>query len=242
MSGSSPFDLTDANVVMALVIVVFVAALIGCIFCICWKRQIDRRLTNLGLTHDDIQRSIDRSERERVHLSVAEADSSSCGWCRYWWGDQTYQNNNDEIMTAQSRKSQLEMSRDEMEESNDVLCNLETLPASSQGTRSGSICSTSIKAQYLRDSPKLSRSSISRDTMDRRGSISTGGRRISHDPFTLCQDLQVLETRRRSEAFQTRRKSEQFQMSSTGRRKSSVFGPLLEQRDNERKSFSMEQM
>ena len=74
------------------------------------------------------------------------------------------------------------------------------------------------------------------------GSISTGGRRISHDPFTLCQDLQVLETRRRSEAFQTRRKSEQFQMSSTGRRKSSVFGPLLEQRDNERKSFSMEQM
>ena len=78
---------------------VFVAALIGCIFCICWKRQIDRRLTNLGLfitprekkysekiylglTHDDIQRSIDRSERERVHLSVAEADSSSCGWCR----------------------------------------------------------------------------------------------------------------------------------------------------------------
>ena len=87
---------------------------------------------------------------------------------RYWWGDQTYQNNNDEIMTAQSRKSHLEMSRDEMEESNDVLCNLETLPASSQGTRSGSICSTSIKAQYLRDSPKLSRSSISRDGMDRR--------------------------------------------------------------------------
>ena len=74
------------------------------------------------------------------------------------------------------------------------------------------------------------------------GSVSTGGRRISHDPFTLCQDLQVLETRRRSEAFQQRRKSEQFQMSSTGRRKSSVFGPLLEQRDNERKSFSMEQM
>ena len=75
-------------------------------------------------------------------------------------------------MTAQSRKSHLEMSRDEMEESNDVLCNLETLPASSQGTRSGSICSTSIKAQYLRDSPKLSRSSISRDAMDRRGKIS----------------------------------------------------------------------
>lgn len=74
-------------------------------------------------------------------------------------------------MAAQNRKSQLEMSRDEMEESNDVLCNLETLPASSQGTRSGSICSTSIKAQYLRDSPKLSRSSISRDTMDRRGNF-----------------------------------------------------------------------
>lgn len=233
--ADTSYSFLEAQILTALLIVVFLAALIGCIGCICWKRQIDRRLTNLGLTQEDIQRSINQSERDRV-LSVDEADSSYCGWCRYWWGDQTTQTENI------PRKS-YEMSHDEVEESHDVLCNLETLPASSQGTRSGSICSTSLKThrdsyKNLRDSPKLSRSSI-----DRGVSISTGGRRISHDPFTLCQDLQVMETRRKSEIFQQRRKSEQFQLGT--RRKSSIttFGPLLE-RDSKvsKKSFSMEQM
>ena len=62
-------------------------------------------------------------------------------------------------------------------------------------------------------------------------SISTGGRRISNDPFTLCQDLQVLETRRKSDAFLQRRQSEQYGLPNS-RRKSSAFlpssNPLLE--------------
>ena len=55
-------------------------------------------------------------------------------------------------------------------------------------------------------------------------SISTGGRRISNDPFTLCQDLQVLETRRKSDAFLQRRQSEQYGLPNS-RRKSSAFLP-----------------
>ena len=80
--------------------------------------------------------------------------------------------------------------------------------------------------------------------------ISQGGRRISHDPFTLCQDLQVLETRRRSEAFTERRKSDQFGAAAAAanqagnRRRSSVMAPLappLKAKEKKKvKSFSME--
>lgn len=50
--------------------------------------------------------------------------------------------------------------------------------------------------------------------------IHGGGRRLSHDPFMLCQDLQKIELARKSEKFQHRRKSEQSLPIYQSRRKS----------------------
>jgi len=215
------FDLTSFILIFgSLFCLLFI---IACIYCYCWKKQIDRRLSRLGLSVSDLERENGRPINQPV--TVDSADSLWCGWCRYWWGDgspppsQTSTSN-------RPLKDELDESHDE---SNDVLCNLNQSKSSHENTRSNSVAS--IRAQYLRESPRLSKGSLySRTSISdtRSVPISQGGRRISHDPFTLCQDLQVLETRRRSEAFMERRKSEQLQ----NRRRSSIAQPppLMEAR------------
>ena len=92
---------------------------------------------------------------------------------RYWWGDPASESVQSELRESTRKSGQL--TRDELEEKDDILGNLDyssmTHPAhsSSLGTRSGSICS--IRAQNIRESPRMqSRSSvISRASIDRGG-------------------------------------------------------------------------
>jgi len=160
---------------------ILVSVLFISLLCYCWKWRMDVRMRRLGL-----------QERIPPRRSFSVADTeSSCGWCRYWWGDR----NSATLPTAATL---------EMGEMEDELGTLNPLSRKSFSNRSNSIESA---VQNIRSSPKLS----SRSSRSPAGSlpIHVGGRRLSHDPFLLCQDLQTMELQRKSVQFERRRKSEQ---------------------------------
>ena len=185
--------------------------LIGCIYCYCWKKKIDRRLSRLGirsvvfrLINIDVNCSVYRTlnvkmvdpspwplkvltpygaagagkcflykhiklvnvcvvihifvmkrVRTRVRpflpwlkfsfLKVVFGERIESKWFRYWWGDG-------------GATAEKEVEVEDHDESNDVLCNLTSKQSSHDPTRSNSI--TSIRAQYIRESPRMSRGSL----------------------------------------------------------------------------------
>jgi len=168
--------------------------ILGCVFlaiviaCYCWNKRLENLAERFGLQE---------SLPQRHQITVDDVDQVNCGWCRYWWGDRI----------ADTSEEGPELRPSELEELCDHVGDLQqpTNTRRSFSNRSNSIDSTNIKA-----SPKLNSSrSLSKSPADSLP-IHAGGRRLSHDPFLLCQDLQTIEMRRKSLIFEERRKSEQM--------------------------------
>merc|ERR1712037_79170 len=176
----------STKVVCILAVAVAVFCLILCfLFCVL-KRKVETIVAD---------RTLQNTELDGNPSSDLE---SSClqSWCRFWCADDlTYDveldldsvDHNDEATTEGT----------ELKSSKRTISSRSSHSGrAGRSNRSNSVISSiEVAVTNLKESPKLARNS------------TTVARRLSHDPFLLCNDLQKIEMRRKTQ--QKRRMSEQ---------------------------------